>query len=65
MKRPILSLLCVLILLSGILMPAAAVDILDHTAVEDMISGEYDLTLFTCTYGGENRVTVRCDRVVE
>lgn len=42
-----------------------AVDILDPTAVEDMISGEYDLTLFTCTYGGENRVTVRCDRVVE
>lgn len=31
MKRPILSLLCVLILLSGILMPAAAVEIVDTT----------------------------------
>lgn len=40
-----------------------AVDILDAEAVEDMTSGDYDLTLFTCTYGGENRVTVRCDRV--
>ncbi len=39
------------------------VDILSATAVEEMESGEYDLTLFTCTYGGASRVTVRCDRV--
>ncbi len=32
------------------------------TAVEDMTAGEYDLTLFTCTYGGKSRVTVRCNR---
>ncbi len=38
-------------------------DILHPTAVEDMTAGEYDLTLFTCTYGGKSRVTVRCDRV--
>jgi hypothetical protein len=25
-----------------------------------MTDGEYDLTLFTCTYGGKSRVTVRC-----
>jgi len=31
--------------------------------VAQMTSGEYDLTLFTCTYGGASRVTVRCDRV--
>ena len=37
-------------------------DILHPTAVEDMTAGEYDLTLFTCTYGGKSRVTVRCDR---
>ena len=37
-------------------------DILDPYAVEEMISGDYDLTLFTCTYGGKNRVTVYCDR---
>ena len=38
-------------------------DVLAPTAVEEVISGEYDLTLFTCTYGGESRVTVYCDRV--
>ncbi len=42
-----------------------AVDILDPYATEDMIAGEYDLTLFTCTYGGASRVTVRCDRMEE
>lgn len=39
-----------------------AVEILNAFAIEEMTAGEYDLTLFTCTYGGENRVTVRCDR---
>ena len=41
----------------------AAVEVLQPTAVEEMTAGEYDLTLFTCTYGGRSRVTVRCDRV--
>lgn len=41
-----------------------AKDVLDPTAVEDMTAGEYDLTLFTCTYGGASRVTIRCDRAV-
>lgn len=36
-------------------------DILDPSAVEVMTAGEYDLTLFTCTYGGASRVTVYCD----
>lgn len=36
-------------------------DILDPSAVEIMTAGEYDLTLFTCTYGGASRVTVYCD----
>lgn len=40
-----------------------AVDILMPTDVSDMVSGEYDLTLFTCTYGGRTRVTVRCDKI--
>lgn len=40
-----------------------ALEILDSTAVEEVVSGSYDLTLFTCTYGGENRVVLRCDRV--
>lgn len=41
----------------------SAVEILPPTAMEDMTAGAYDLTLFTCTYGGESRVTVRCDRI--
>ena len=40
----------------------AVVDVLDPTAVEEMTAGEFDLTLFTCTYGGKSRVTVFCDR---
>lgn len=40
-----------------------ALEILDSTAVEEVVSGDYDLTLFTCTYGGENRVVLRCDRL--
>ena len=42
-----------------------ALDIMDAEAVEDMTSGEYDLTLFTCNYGGQNRITVRCDKTME
>lgn len=40
-----------------------AADILAPTAVEEMTSGDFDLTLFTCTYGGRSRVTVYCDRI--
>lgn len=39
------------------------VDILSPYAVEEMIVSQYDLTLFTCTYGGGNRITVRCNRI--
>ena len=39
-----------------------AVEILPPTAVEEMTNGDYDLSLFTCTYGGRSRVTLRCDR---
>jgi len=35
---------------------------LEATAVDEMINSEADLTLFTCTYGGVARVTVRCNR---
>lgn len=30
---------------------------------EYMQTGDWDLTLFTCTWGGASRVTVRCERV--
>lgn len=33
------------------------------TDIEGMIGSGYDLSLFTCNYGGKARVTVRCDRV--
>lgn len=39
------------------------VTILQPTAIEEMVTSGYDLTLFTCTYGGKTRVTVRCTRV--
>lgn len=41
----------------------AEVDILSFKAVEEMTSGDFDLTLFTCTYGNRSRVTVRCNRI--
>lgn len=40
-------------------------DVLDPAAVEEMTSGDFDLTLFTCTYGGGSRVTVYCNRISE
>lgn len=36
---------------------------LERTAVEEMQSGGWDLTLFTCTLSGTARVTVRCERI--
>ena len=41
------------------------IDTLSPTAVEEMTDSGYALTLFTCTYGGQSRVTVRCGRVSE
>lgn len=38
-------------------------DVLGSTAVEEMTAGDFDLTLFSCTYGGASRVTVYCDLV--
>ena len=35
---------------------------LDGADVKEMAAGEWDLTLFTCTLGGQYRVTVRCIR---
>lgn len=43
----------------------AEVDTLLPYDVEEMTAGDFDLTLFTCTYGGKSRVTVRCDRAEE
>ena len=40
----------------------AEVTTLQPEAIAEMESGEYPLTLFTCTYGGQSRVTVRCTK---
>lgn len=38
-------------------------EILQPFAIEEMESGDWELTLFTCTLGGRTRVTVRCREV--
>jgi len=42
---------------------AVEVETLQPTAISEMISGDWDLTLFTCTTSGQARVTVRCQLV--
>lgn len=41
----------------------ADIEILQPTQVEDLKGGDWPLTLFTCTPGGQTRVVVRCDLV--
>lgn len=36
------------------------IEVLGNSDVQRMTEGDWDLTLFTCTYGGEHRITVRC-----
>ena len=40
-----------------------AIETLAPQDVDKLTSGDWDLTLFTCTLGGGHRVTVRCNRV--
>ena len=37
------------------------IEILAGTAITQMLDSGYDLTLFTCTYGGRDRIAVRCE----
>lgn len=39
-----------------------AVEVLNSYEVENVTNSEWDLTLFTCTLGGESRVVVRCEK---
>lgn len=41
----------------------SATEILKPTQVEEMRNSSWDLTLYTCTYGGRERVTIRCKQV--
>ena len=40
----------------------AEIEILKAEETERMKSGDWALTFFTCTLGGENRITVRCEK---
>ena len=40
-----------------------ALETLNATAVDEMTSGEYALTLFTCDYSGNARIAVRCQPI--
>jgi sortase A len=43
----------------------AKTETLEATDFLAMTASGYDLTLFTCTYGGAARVALRCDRVMD
>lgn len=38
-------------------------EFLNQNSMEEMVSGNWDLTLFTCTYDGRERVTLRCEKI--
>ena len=40
----------------------AGIELLQPDEVDNMTNGQWPLTLFTCTYGGASRVTVRCKK---
>ena len=40
----------------------SSLETLSPYAISDMTSGDWDLTLFTCTVGGQSRLAIRCDR---
>ena len=48
---------------NGFLYEVGEIVILEPSDKEAMVESDWDLTLFTCTVGGKNRVTVRCVRV--
>lgn len=39
------------------------IEVLDGTDVEEMQTGDWDMTLFTCTYSGQTRLTIRCELI--
>ena len=40
----------------------SSLETLSPYAISDMTSGDWALTLFTCTVGGQSRLAIRCDR---
>lgn len=43
----------------------AGIELLKPDEMDNMTNGQWPLTLFTCTYGGASRVTVRCEKNTE
>lgn len=41
------------------------IEILNPKEISKMINNEFDLTLYTCTPDGLNRITVRCNRILD
>lgn len=41
----------------------ADMEVLASTAIDEMTNSNWDLTLFTCTVGGQNRIAIRCQKV--
>ena len=39
------------------------IEILKPSQVQQMITGDWDMTLFTCTVGGGERIAIRCEKV--
>lgn len=39
------------------------IEVLEATDVPQMIQSGWDLSLYTCTYGGRQRLTIRCDEI--
>ena len=38
-------------------------EVLQPSQDEELCSGEWDLSLYTCTFGGRTRITVRCEKL--
>lgn len=38
-------------------------EVLKPTAVEEMTGGDWDMTLFTCTFDSRSRFAIRCERI--
>ncbi|MBQ8538740.1 MAG: sortase [Ruminococcus sp.] len=41
----------------------ACVDVVPPSSANEVVSGDFDLTLVTCTYGGKTRFVVYCDEL--
>lgn len=41
------------------------IEVLNPDDVNEMIDNDFDLTLYTCTNDGLNRITVRCNRLID